>query len=553
MQTKELLKPYRSRFAAIIAFYVAGSVAGLAPLLAVAEIGRVLLSAGATDHRHAWTAVLLGALGLVVGVVLTAVAAALGHVLDGEVQLSFRRQLAAKLSRVPLSWFSGRRTGDLAKAVGEDVSTVHPFIAHAPGELVSAFVVPLVALSYLFSIDGRLTLITLVPVVLAVGLVPLMMTPPRLREQQEFDEAMGDITSAVIEFVEGIAVVKSFGGSGRAHHRFRTAADGFVTVFTRWVRGISSTAAAMQFVLSPAFVLLVVLIGGSAMVSTGSMAAVDVLPFLLLGMGLTAPVAALGHGFDELQAARRAVARIAEVLSTPSMTEPEHPGAPAGHRVEFRGVHAGYGDHRVLKGIDLVLEPGTTTALTGPSGSGKSTLVQLLPRFSDPTAGAVLLGGVDLRNLSSSELHRHISFVFQDVRVLRATIAENISLAVPHAEQDAIVRAAEQANIHRRILELPRGYESVIGEDVVLSGGEKQRVSLARALLADTPVLVLDEATSFADPQTERAVRQMLAAQAKTILMIAHRPESVAEADTVLVLEHGRIGEARHRPARQEN
>ncbi|WP_405430249.1 ABC transporter ATP-binding protein [Micromonospora sp. NBC_00617] len=553
MQTRDLLLPYRRRFAAIILLYVLGSVAGLAPLLAVVEIGRVFLSVGPTDHRRAWVAVAFGALGLIVGVVLTAVAAGLGHVLDGNVQLSFRRELAAKLGRVPLSWFSGRRTGELAKAVGEDVSTVHPFIAHAPGELVSAFIVPLVALSYLFTIDWRLTLITLVPVVLAVALVPLMMTPPRLREQQEFDEAMERITSAVIEFVEGIAVVKTFGGFGRAHHRFRTAADGFVTVFTRWVRGISRPAAAMQFVLSPAFVLLVVLTGGTAMTVAGGMAAVDVLPFLLLGMGLTAPVAVLGHGFDDFQAAGRAVARIEEVLSTPSMSEPQPSAIPDGHRVEFRGVHAGYGDHEVLKGIDLVLEPGTTTALTGPSGSGKSTLVELLPRFSDPTAGTILLGGVDLRDLSSSELYRNISFVFQDVRVLRATIAENISLAVPHAEHADILRAARQANIHRRILQMPRGYASVIGVDVELSGGEKQRISLARALLAETPVLVLDEATSFADPQTERAVRQMLATQEKTILMIAHRPESISEADTVLVLKHGRIEEPRRRVARMES
>jgi ATP-binding cassette subfamily B protein len=208
------------------------------------------------------------------------------------------------------------------------------------------------------------------------------------------------------------------------------------------------------------------------------------------------------------------------------------------------------GDHEVLRGIDLVLEPGTVTAVVGPSGSGKSTLVQLLPRFFDPTHGSVVLGGVDLREMDSRELYRMVSFVFQDVRLLRASVADNIALAVPHASLDDVVRAARLANIHERILELPRGYESVIGEDAGLSGGEAQRISIARALLAAAPVLVLDEATAFVDPQTEQAVRRALSTLEgdRTVLVIAHRLETVADADTVVMLENGSIVE-RGRPA----
>jgi ATP-binding cassette subfamily B protein len=172
-----------------------------------------------------------------------------------------------------------------------------------------------------------------------------------------------------------------------------------------------------------------------------------------------------------------------------------------------------------------------------------------VPRFIDPTHGSVTLGGVDLREIGSEELYRRVSFVFQEVRLLRASVADNIALAVPRASLDDVVRAARLANIHDRILELPRGYETVIGEDVKLSGGEAQRISIARALLADTPVLVLDEATAFVDPQTEQAVRQALATLSadRTILVIAHRLETVADADTVVVLENGSIAE-RGRP-----
>ncbi len=546
-----LLRPHLRVFAAVVILQVIGAVAGLAPLLAVVELGRTLLSPGPIDRGHVWIVVIVGAVGLFVRLLCTAASSGLGHVLDGRVQLAFRRALAARLGRVPIGWFSRRRTGELAKVVGEDVSAVHPFIAHAPGELVSAFVVPLVSLVYLFTVDWRLTLITLIPVALAVALVPLMMTPARLREQAAFDGAMGRISSSVVEFVQGIAVVKAFGGGERAHHKFRTAVDDFVGTFNRWVRGMSGPAAGMQLVLSPPFVLLVVLIGGASLITTGGLVPADLLPFLLLGLGLTAPVAALGHGFDDLQAARRAVGRIRDVLAVRSLPEPAHPVAPRGHRVELRDVRFGYeADHEVLRGIDLVLEPGTVTAIVGPSGSGKSTLVQLLPRFFDPTRGSVVLGGVDLREIGSRELYRTVSFVFQDVRLLRASVADNIALALPHADLDAVVRAARLANIHDRILELPRGYETVLGEDAGLSGGEAQRISIARALLADTPVLVLDEATAFADPQTEQAVRRALATLEgdRTILVIAHRLETVADADIVVMLENGSIVEC-GRPA----
>ncbi|GLZ77857.1 ABC transporter ATP-binding protein [Actinorhabdospora filicis] len=540
-----VLKPFRWGFTAVVAFQVVGALAGLAPLLAVIELGRTFLASGPADPGHVRTVVLAGAAGLLVRLAFTVASSATGHLLDDRVQLSLRRRLAAHLALVPLGRLSRRRTGELAKLAGEDVAAIHPVIAHTPGELVSAFVVPLVSLVYLFTLDWRLTLITLIPVALAVALVPLLMLPARQREQKGFDSGMADIAASVVEFVQGIAVVKAFGGGERAHRRFLDAVDVFVTAFGRWARGLSGVAAAMQVVLSPPFVLLTVLIGASALVGGGGMAAADVPPFLLLGLGLTAPLAALGHGLDDLQAARRAIGRIRGTLAEAPLPVPARPTAPEGHRIELRGVHFGYGEHEVLRGVDLVLEPGTTTALVGPSGSGKSTLVRLLPRFFDPTRGEVLLGGVDLREIAAADLYKTVSFVFQDVRLLRAPVADNIALAVPGASRERVEEAARRACVHQRILELPRGYDTVLGDEAVLSGGETQRVALARVLLADTPVLVLDEATAFADPETELAVRRALAAGRadRTLLVIAHRPETVAGADTVVVLDGGVLTE----------
>jgi ATP-binding cassette, subfamily B, bacterial IrtA/YbtP len=214
--------------------------------------------------------------------------------------------------------------------------------------------------------------------------------------------------------------------------------------------------------------------------------------------------------------------------------------------VEFSGVEYAYdADRPVLRDIDLVLEPGTVTALVGPSGSGKTTLAKLLPRFFDPTAGAVTIGGVDLRDIAPDQLYRLVSFVLQDVQLLDASVRDNIRLARPDADTDAVRRAARAAAIDERIEALPHGYDSVVGRDVRFSGGEAQRLSIARAILADTPIVVLDEATAHADPEAEALIQDALSelAAGRTVLVVAHRLASVVGVDRIVVLEQGRMVE----------
>src|SRR5699024_2315840 len=361
--------------------------------------------------------------------------------------------------------------------------------------------------------------------------IPLMMTSAKLTEQREFDAAMGRMRDSLVELIRCVTVIKMFGGPEGTGLRFRRAAEEFVTAFRRWVQSMAGPAAAMQLALSPPVVILTVLIGGTLLVTGGHLPAADLIPFLLLGLGLTAPVAALGHGFDDLQAAHRALGRIREVLGVLPLPVPARPKVPDGFRLELRGVCFSYEEHEVLNDVDLILEPGTTTAIVGPSGSGKSTLAHLLLRFADPTRGTVYLGGTDLRDLDTRTLNRSIVAVLQDAQVLRATVAENIAITVPDADEESIIESARLANIHDRITELSRGYHSVLGEDVHLSGGETQRIALARALLARAPVLVLDEATAFADPLTERAIRHAVQTTSKdrTTVIIAHRLDTIAD------------------------
>lgn len=541
-----LLRPQRYQLLGALLLQIVSAVGGVVPYLAVVELGRVLLAPHAPDRHRVWLIVAAGAAGLLVRLVAGALASAVAHAADSSLQLSLRRLLARHLTDVPMSWFSRQSAGGLNQVVQNDVNDLHTLVAHTPGELTSAVVVPGLALVYLGAVDWRMTLVALVPVLVGLVLRFALATERRKRDEREVDAAMGRIAVAAVEFVEGIAVVKTFGGAGRAHRRFVEAADDFAERFLRWVGSAAWLASLATLVLSPMVVLLVVLAGGATMIGAGALAPADLLPFLLLSLALTAPVAALAHGLDNVNAARRAAGRIGAVLAEPPAPRPAAPRVPDGHLIELRDVGFTYdGEHPVLRHLDLVIPPGSKVALVGPSGAGKSTIAQLLLGFLTPTTGSVRLGGVDLRDIEPSVLYRRVAFVPQDVRLLRTSVADNIALASSSAGRDEVVAAARAAGVDAHLSSLPRGYDSVVGEDAGLSGGEAQRVSVARALLLDAPVLVLDEATAFADPVTEARTRAAIdrAGEGRTRVVIAHRLATIRDADLVLVLSDGRIAE----------
>lgn len=540
-----LLRPIRGRLILAALVQALAAILGVVPFVAVAELGRTLLVPGHPDHGRAVVTVLVAAGALVVRVLLLVAANTVSHLAENEFQLDVRRQLVDRLGRLPLGWFGETNSGVVKKSVQDDVNQMHHLVAHSLLELVSAITIPLVSLGYLFWVDWRMTLVLLIPLLLGVGLYGRTGNA-FLRNLAAMDSATAEINSGAVEFVRGIAVVKTFGQANRAHRAFTRAADDFADFFLSWVARLIGPRAASELVLSPVTMLAVVLTGGTVFVTQGWMPAVDLLPFTLLGVGLSGPIATMTFAEQEVRMAQAAAGRVVGLLATPGLPVAQQSSLPADNRVVFDSVGFGYDDETtVLHDIELELRPGTVTALVGPSGAGKSTIASLLPRFWDVTSGAIRLGGADLREIAPAELYQHLAFVFQDVELLRESVADNIRLARPTATPAEIEEAARHAQIHDRIVTLPRGYDSVIGEDARLSGGEAQRICIARALLADAPIIVLDEATVFTDPDSEAAIQDALTRLTadRTVLVIAHRLATIADADQIAVLTDGRIAE----------
>jgi ATP-binding cassette, subfamily B, bacterial IrtA/YbtP len=538
----ELRRPviWRIRFAMALA--AVGALASLVPFVALAELGELLLAGGPLDRGAvltvAWLVVAgLGARGLLIGLAL-----AITHFADVDLQAVLRRRIVRRLSSVPLGWFTENSSGTVRKTAQNDIADLHHLVAHHSVEMTAAVVLPLGGLGYLTWLDWRLAL-------LAIGTLPLYavayawMMRGYPEKAAGLNAAMTRISAAVVEFVTGISVVKAFGRARRAHDAYHRAAGEFGRFYADWVRPMLRLEALSSMLISAPVVGLVSLLGVVWFVDSGWVTPVEAMTGVLVALVIPTTVMALGFGGEERRMAASAAGRLSELLATPSLPVAGRPLVPAGNEVEFDGVRFSYdGTTEVLRDVSLVLRPGTVTALVGPSGSGKSTLATLLPRFFDVTSGAVRIGGVDVREIAPAELYRWVGFVLQDAALVHGSIADNIRLGRPDATAAEVVAAASAAQIHDRITELPNGYDTV---DAQLSGGEAQRVAIARALLADTPVLVLDEATAFADPESEAAVQDALSelARGRTLLVIAHRLQTITAANRIAVLDAGEVVE----------
>lgn len=539
-----LRRPVRTRITVAAGSQALAAMLAVTPAVILVEIARRLLGGG---DRPVWGLAWLAVGLLFARFVLYAVAGLLSHLADADLAHLLRTRLTGQLGALPLSWFAGGVSGQVRAVVQDDVATLHHAVAHARADLAAAIAGPLVVVGYLLWVDWPLALVTIALVALAQAI--RMRLAVRAGDQRaRMAAANTEFTAAVLEGVRGIVELKAFAGDGPPA-RLRTAAADYVDADEQAQRIFLRPRGIARATVAPSTVVFVVTGLGVALVGAGWSDPVDLVAFALLGVGLFEQLTPIYLAQQLRESARDAAGRITTLLREPPQptVAPERarvPGTPL--TVELDDVHFTYPDgHAVLHGVSATLAPGTVTALVGPSGAGKSTLATLVARFADVTGGAIRLGGVDLRELDRDELYRHVAFLLQDSVLLTRSIRDNIALAAPTATDDAVHAAARAAAIDERLRALPRGYDSVVGADAHLSGGEAQRVAIARTLLADTPIVLLDEATAFADPDSEAAIADALAelAVGRTVLVIAHRLYTITAVDQILVLDEGRLVE----------
>ncbi|WP_273729300.1 ABC transporter ATP-binding protein [Brucella gallinifaecis] len=542
-----LLRPVKGLlwFAMIAA--AIGQVLTIIPLAGIAEIARLLLSAQ-TPHTSISSILIASVTALFLGSILITAGELLGHLADNRLTQQLRFAIVDQLLRLPLGWFARNASGQVKQLLQDDVATLHELTAHyytTKARCIAATTAPVL---YLLWVDWRLSIICLLPFPLYYLLFGLLKKSISADRMASFVAGQNQINAAVIEFIQGIPVMKTFAAAGRSSEAYANAVNGFVQAFTGFTRPLVNPMANANAVIAPISIIGVVLAAGSLFLINGWINPVTILPFMLMTPAISSPFMLFGFLRHSVAAATSAAQRIVTLLDTSLMQEPSTTEAsvPVGHKVCFEELSFDYDSQQLaLSDITLALEPGTVTALVGPSGAGKSTLARLLLRFDDPSQGCVTLGGVDLRHMTRNQICQNIGFVLQDVQLMNASISQNIALGRPSASFEEIEAAARAANIHDRILELPRGYNSVIGEDAVLSGGEAQRVSIARAILLDAPVLVMDEATAAVDVLSESKIQTALSSfiKGRTVLIIAHRLDTIMMADQIVVMDQGKIVE----------
>lgn len=538
-----LLAPLRSALILSGALQAVITLVQLAPFVLLVELARLLV-AGAPAARL-WqlgvAAVSLLGLGALLGAALTLWL----HVVDARFARDLRSRLLGKLSRLPLGWFTARGSGSIKQLLTNDTLSLHYLVTHAIPDAVGAIVAPVAVLVYLFVVDWRVALVLFLPVLVYLVLTSSLtiQSGPRIPQSQRWAERMNGEAGA---YLEGQPVIRVFGGA--AASSFRRRLDEYVGFLVAWQRPLAGKKTFMDLVTRPSTFLWLIALTGTSLVVTHRMDPVNVLPFLLLGTTFGARLLGIAYGVGGISAGMLAARRLQNTLDEPELgvREGARTGGEPTATVEFDHVSFGYRPGvPVIHDVSLTLRPGTVTALVGPSGSGKSTLAALAARFHDVDQGAIRVAGQDVRSLTADELYARVGFVLQETQLVHGTVAENIALAVPEASAEQITDAARQAQIHERILRLPDGYDTVLGAGSGLSGGERQRLTIARAILADTPVLILDEATAFADPESEYLVQQALnrLTRDRTVLVIAHRLHTITQAHQIVVLDHGRIAE----------
>ena len=487
--------------------------------------------------------------GVFANVVLYFLALICSHLAAFGTLYKLKLNFATHLAKVPLGYHVIMGSGKLRKIMDENIEKIEGFIAHQLPDIVAAIVAPIVAIAMLFIVDWRYGALSIVGILLSFGLQAAMFGQEGAKGMMElYQKYMEDMNNGAVEYVRGISVIKAF---NQTIHSFRSlkeiiqkATTATMDYTLKW-----KTPMSIFLTLINNLYLFIVPLGIILMINTDNY--IDTLTVFIFYLVL---IPAIGGILTKTMYASMGsirifggVERMMEVLAIEPLKEPEVRMQVTTFDIEFKDVKFSYNaDAQALKGMSFLAKQNTVTALVGSSGGGKSTIAHLIPRFFDVSEGAISIGGVDIRSMDSSYLMEKISFVFQDVYLFKQSVRENIKMGSATATDNDVYEAAKAAMCHDFIEKLPQGYDTIIGEDgIYLSGGEMQRIAIARAIVKDSPIIVLDEATAFADPENEYLIQQALTKllEGKTVIMIAHRLYTIKNADNIVVVEDGKVFE----------
>ena len=519
---------------------VLSSVFGIVPYIAVAALLQSALEGNLTMERVVLLPVTALA-GFFLKHWLYAKSTLCSHKAAYEIIKNIRTAIMGKMSKVSMGTVQSKSSGEFKQLVMDDADRLEIPIAHAIPEMIASTLAPILVILYLLFIDWRMALAALATGVIG-NVIYYCMLIGRGDMMTEYMAANANMNGTIVEYVNGMEVIKAFNQTASSMDRFKTSVLKVRDVTTKWYRHCWPFMSISQAVLpsSIAFVLPV----GMALFSGGAVSLSELILCILLSMAIVGSLQTFLDFWESTAVVAEVQPRIQALLDMEELPEPAQPKHGDGADVELKDVHFGYGDSEVIHGISFTAKEGTVTALVGPSGSGKSTLAKLIARFWDVDAGAILVGGADIREIALPELMEQISFVSQDNFLFNMSLRDNIRIGKPEATDKEVEWAASQAGCDEFIARFPQGYDTNAGDaGARLSGGERQRIAIARAILKNAPIVILDEATAFTDPENEDKLQQSIdrLTQGKTLIVIAHRLSTIMYADQILVLEDGQI------------
>ncbi len=537
----ELAQGRRGEYALSIFAALLGVACSLIPYFIIIKIITALVN-GTAELRQCLTLCAWMAGFWVLRYVLHSVSTSLSHHATFCVLANTRTRLLDKLATLPLGTVLDRSSGSYKNIIVERVDSIETTLAHLLPEMTANIVGALAVLVLLFVEDWRMGLSMFI--VLPLGILCFMSMFSGYNEKfQRTVTSTKALNDTAVEYIGGIEVIKAFGQSKTSYAKFVSAAKEGADCFIDWMRGsLFGQVAGMAIFPST---LLGILPVGCLLYMHGMLSAETFLAVIVLSFGVMQPLITAFSYTDDIAQVRTIVGEVAEVLSGEDMHRPEKAEKlPADHSIELKHVRFAYHDKEVLHGVSLRIEPGTVNALVGPSGSGKSTIARLIASLWDVRDGEIDLGGVDIRTLPLGECTNRIAYVSQDNYLFDLSVMDNIRMGRKGASDEEVIAAAKKCGCHEFIMSLENGYQTVCGASGGhLSGGERQRISIARAMLKDAPIVILDEATSYTDPENEAVIQSALAhlVQGKTLLVIAHRLSTIADADQIIVVNHGNI------------